>query len=368
MEGQAKGNRKALHGVSKEKRSDCPLVTMGIVMNEHGFLNRTSILPGNASEPKTLQEMIKTLGHDEGFIKPIIILDAGISTEDNLKWLRENHYKYVVSSRQGAPALEIEGEMTPVDDLKGQVKVALIKDQNDEEKWIYCESEAKAAVASEMKQSFKKRLEEDLQKLTQALTKPRGRKKYTKVLERLGRLKEKHKRISGCYEINVTPSEDGKDAISIEWKVIEEKMSEKLTGSYFLRTNHTELGPKELWQLYNTLRGVEDAFRFMKSSLGLRPVFHQKEKRVDGHLWITILAYHLIQNCLYQLGKNEISYNWKTIRELTRGRIRVTTQARTTEEKTLYYRSTTKAEGKQINIYSALGLSPQILKAKKIIL
>jgi hypothetical protein len=81
----------------------------------------------------------------------------------------------------------------------------------------------------------------------------------------------------------------------MKWKVIEEKIQDKLTGSYFLRTNRTDLEAKELWQLYNVLRSVEDAFRFMKSSLGLRPVYHQKEHRVDGHLWITILAYHLIQ-------------------------------------------------------------------------
>src|SRR3989337_4412536 len=106
-------------------------------------------------------------------------------------------------------------------------------------------------------------------------------------------------------------------------------MKDKLTGSYFLRTNLVTMGAKELVQLYNTLRGVEDAFRFMKSSLGLRPVYHQKEHRVDGHLWITVLAYHLIQNCLYQLGKQGINYNWDTIRTIVGNRVRVTTQAKT---------------------------------------
>ena len=128
------------------------------------------------------------------------------------------------------------------------------------------------------------------------------------------------------------------------------------------------MGPKELWGLYNTLRGVEDAFRFMKSSLGLRPVYHQKEHRVDGHLWITVLAYHLIQNCLYQLSKHGINYHWKAIRKLLGGRTRVTTHAKTLEGTMLYHRSTTKAEGEQVEIYKALGMSSQILKAKKIIL
>lgn len=369
MEGQAKSNPKAAHGVSKEKRSDCPLVTMGLVMNEHGFLNRTSILPGNASEPKTLEEMITNLSVHQCLFKPTIILDAGIATIENLAWLREKGYTYVVSARQDAPSIDLEGELVSVGDLNNLVKAALIKSEdNSEEKWLYCESEAKAAVALEMKQSFRKRFEDDLKKLVEGLSKPKGRKKFIKVIERIGRLKEKHKRISGCYEVNVIASEDGANAISVQWKVIDEKMDDKLTGSYFLRTNLVKMGAKELWQLYNTLRGIEDAFRFMKSSLGLRPVYHQKEHRVDGHLWITIMAYHLIQNCLYQLSKAGLNYQWKTIRKIMMSRIRLTTQAKTKEGKTLYHRSSTKAEGEQKEIYRALGISPQILKAQKTIL
>lgn len=171
-----------------------------------------------------------------------------------------------------------------------------------------------------------------------------------------------------CFSYPFIASADGTKAVSIEWKVIDEKMSEKLTGKYFLRTNLVNKSAKELWQLYNTLRGVEDAFRFMKSSLGLRPVYHQKEHRVDGHLWITILAYHLIQNCLYQLSKKNIHHHWKTIRNTLMSRIRVTMRAKIEDGKTLYHRSTTKAESEQQEIYKALGLSPQILKAKKTIL
>jgi transposase len=313
--------------------------------------------------------MIKNLSIHESLFKPTILLDAGIATEDNLAWLREKGYTYVVSARQDAPSIDLEGELVSVGDLHDCVKAALIKgEDNSKEKWLYCESEAKAAVASEMKQSFRSRFESDLQKLSDGLTKPKARKRLTKVIERVGRLKEKHKKISGCYEVNVIASEDGATARSLDWKVVEEKMSDKLTGKYFLRTNLVDKDAKELWQLYNTLRGVEDAFRFMKSSLGLRPVYHQKEHRVDGHLWITILAYHLIQNCLYQLNKGGIHYHWKTIRKIMVGRVRVTMQAKTEEGKTLYHRSTTKAEGEQKEIYRALGLSSQILKAQKTIL
>ncbi len=369
MEGQANANKKASFGRSKEKRSDCKLITMGLVMNEHGFLERTSILPGKASEPKTLQEMIEHLSSFGSLFKPTIVLDAGISSEENLAWLKQNGYSYVVSARQHAPDLELEGELVPVGDAHDLVKAALVKNPSDnEERWLYCESEAKAAVASQMKQSFKTRFEDELKKMAEGLLKPKGRKKYAKVIERVGRLKEKHKGISGCYEINVIASEDGKTATSIEWRALEEKLSDKLKGSYFLRTNLLQVEAKELWQIYNTLRGVEDAFRFMKSSLGLRPVYHQKEGRVDGHLWITIMAYHLIQQCLYQLKKKGIHHNWETVRNIVRSRVRVTMSAKMQDSRTLHHRSTTKMEGRQPEIYKALGISSQILKARKTVL
>lgn len=367
MEGQAKANPKTAHGRSKEKRNDCPLVTMGLVMNEHGFLSKTSFLAGNASEPKTLQTMIESLSFHPSLIKPTIVLDAGIATEENLTWLRENRYTYVVSARQDPASVEFEGELSSMGDQHNFVKAALIRQTDNEENWLYCESEAKATVASGMKQKFRKRFEDDLQKLSEGLSKPKGRKKHNKVLEGVGRLKEKHKRISGCYEVNAIPSEDGLTTIAVEWKVIEEKMENNLTGSYFLRTNRTDLEAKELWQLYNVLRSIEDAFRFMKSSLGLRPVYHQKEHRVDGHLWITILAYHLIQHCRYQLAQKRINYVWQTIRAIMITRVRVTMQAKTPEGKVLYHRSTTKAEGEQIDIYKALGLSSSILRSQKTI-
>ena len=103
----------------------------------------------------------------------------------------------------------------------------------------------------------------------------------------------------------------------------------------------------------------------MKSSLGLSPVYHQKEHRVDGHLWITIMAYHLIQQCLYQLSEQKISYQWETVRKILCSRVRVTMQAKTEDGKILYCRSTTKAEGEQIAIYKALGISTSILRSKK---
>jgi hypothetical protein len=236
------------------------------------------------------------------------------------------------------------------------------------EKWLYCESPAKEAVATSMKTFFQKRLEDDLNKVELSLQKPKGRKKYYKVIERIGRIKEKHKRIASCYEINVIPSSDGLMATKIEWKQIEEKIENKLNGRYYLRTNLVHLCAKELWNIYNGIRVVEEAFRFMKSSLGLRPVYHQLEKRVDGHLWITILAYSLIQDIIYRLRSNGITHSWETIRSQFSNRIRISMYANTNTNQTVHIRSTTEEEQFHLQIYKALKLSSKIIGTRKTIL
>ena len=186
-----------------------------------------------------------------------------------------------------------------------------------------------------------------------------------KVLERIGRLKEKHRAISGCYDVRAIPSEDGLTAVRVEWNVVPEKLASRLTGHYYLRTNLIERSASELWNLYNSIRIVEDAFRFMKSSLGMRPVYHQKEHRVDGHLWITILAYALIQEVLYRLRARGIPYNWETIRTRLSSRVRVSMRAKTNASSTIHLRSTTEAERIHLEIYEALGFSAVILRPKK---
>jgi transposase len=368
FEGQAKRNPKARFGVSKEKRRDCPLVTLGLVLNQDGFLSRSEFLPGNIGEPKSLKGAIEALSLTEELFKPTIVMDAGIATEDNLKWLRGNGYTYIVSARQKAPGVEITGDPVLVGNSEKYQVTVIELPIIGQEKWLHCESPAKKATASSMKTFFQKRFEEDLTKLAAGLQKPKGRKKLNKVLERIGRLREKHRSISSCYEINAIPSDDGLTAIRIEWAVLSEKIEDKLTGCYYLRTNLLQLDAKELWDTYNSIRTVEDAFRFMKSSLGMRPVYHQKETRVDGHLWITILAYTLIQDVLYRLRLKGITHSWETIRTQLSSRIRLSMRAKTDAASVVHLRTTTEAEQFHLQIYEALSLCSEILRPKKTIL
>lgn len=367
FEGKTAANPKGKFGKSKEKRTDCPLVTIGLVLNQHGFLTRSQFLEGNISEPKTLQSAIEVLHSSNDLLKPSIAMDAGIATEENLRWLNDHGYTYVVCSRGKAPKGNLAEEEFAVGKNKDnpvKVREFLAKDQH--EKWVCCESPAKEAKAREMKVGFQKRFEEDLKNARAALAKPRGIKKFEKVLERIGRLKEKHRKISSCYQVEVIPCEEGKFAKEIQWNLLDEKIETKLTGTYYLRSNLLDKNAEELWNLYHMLQHVENAFRFMKSSLGMRPIYHQKEKRVDGHLWITILAYSLIHDILHRLKAGGLSYSWGTVRTCLSNRVRVTTSAKTKDNKQFYFRSTTKPEPVHLCIYNALGISSEILGTSKI--
>ena len=359
FEGTAQANAKAKRGRSKEKRSDCPLVTLGLVLDEDGFCKKSDIFAGNISEPKTLAQMIEGLKSSEDLSRPIIVMDAGIATEKNLEFLKndENRYDYVVVSRK-AMKLMPKGETTTLSDKKGNhVKAVSVFNKESNEMELYCHSEAREQKEKSIKTLFQTRFEVDLTKLSQGL-KVKGRlKNYDKIKETIGRLKEKYKKVSFLYEINVKRAELDKNAESICWKKITAQDEKTLQGIYCLRTTIKGFDEKRLWKIYLTLTGVESAFRSMKSELGMRPIFHQKETQVDGHLFITVLAYHLVHSLRFQLKKKQINDSWPTIRDAMSSQVRATIQIKNDQKKLISIRKTSEPNEYQKRIYQAIGIS-----------
>ncbi|MDQ7067708.1 MAG: transposase, partial [Sulfurimonas sp.] len=147
-----------------------------------------------------------------------------------------------------------------------------------------------------------------------------------KVIETIGRLKEKYPSISQYYSTTVTKDPDSYNAIDITWsekKTLDNKSA--INGIYCLRTNNQTMDEKTLWKTYTTLTDLESVFKSLKSELGLRPIFHQTQTRVDGHLFITLLAYSIIHTIRYKLKQKGIHYSWDTIRHILRNQKRITT-------------------------------------------
>ena len=379
FEGRCLSNNKAKLGRSKEKRSDCPLVSLGIILDSSGFPKSSKIFPGNVSEPQTLQQMLTTLQTKK---EATIIMDAGIATEDNVTWLKDNDYEYIVVSRKrnnkthSSIRNDIDAIATDVivkEDPNNKVTAHLIKNEETNELELYCHSEAKEAKSNVMNGKFTKRFEDELQKLTDGLTKARATKKYEKILERIGRLKERYSKVSRCYDIDITiddsnSSNNNQIVTNIIWKkksAEEIKNKNNQNGTYCLRTNRTDLDAKTFWKTYTMLTDLEAAFRHLKSELGLRPVYHQREDRIDGHIFITILAYHLLHTIRYQLKKHNIKKSWKSIREIMQTQSRITSTMELEDGRIVNVRKTSKANADQMEIYNALNLNSNPGETKK---
>lgn len=356
FEGAAGGVEKASRGHSKEKRSDCPLVTLGLVLDRHGFPLRSEVLPGNVSEAKTLETALSRLLHHP-HQKPTIVFDAGIASEENLLYLRQNGYSYIVASKRRSVDMPAGLQLDLVKEMDdNRVRAAQVKDEETQEIVLYCHSTQRQKKEEGMRTLLQKRLEKDLQQVSDALNKKGGTKSYPKVLERIGRLKEKHRRVASYYDIKVCPDESGVKAISIVWESKESKLEQRFQGAYCLRSFGLDWSSSDLWHTYVMLTQVEEAFRCLKTDLGLRPVYHRIEKRVDAHLFITILAYHVMQTVLHQLKLSGMPMHWITLCRHMASQVRVTSSMQLEDGRQLRVRTSTRPEFHQREIYSALNL------------
>ncbi len=364
LEGTGKYNRKAKYGRSKEKRSDCPLVTLGLVLDMQGFPKKSRVYEGNISEAKTLEAMIEGLSDKKnngstGF-KPTIVMDAGIATEGNINWLRSKNYHYIVVSRKRKKVIPSDVSMIDVKvDEKADtvlVRAGLAKNPETNELELYCQSVDKEKKEESIRNKFQQRFEDDLLKTRDALSFKYGTKRYDKVVEKIGRLKEKYKLVSHTYDVKIHKDKETDKARDITWSL---KKTENTCGIYCLRTNHKDLNERQIWDIYTMLTDIEDAFRCMKSELGLRPIYHQKEKRCDGHLFITTIAYHILHTIRYKLRRKGIQSCWTTVRKQLSTQVRITSTMKRKDNKVVHIRKTSKAEPLHVAIYDALNLPCQ---------
>ena len=359
FEGQSKANSFAANGHSKEKRSDCPLVTLGLVLDASGFPRRSQVYKGNVSEPTTLAEMLQDLegGRVSTGVKPTVVMDAGIAIEENIAWLREHQYPYLVVSRKRHREFDEESSVVVKMDAECTVKAQKVFDEETQETLLYCHSSQREKKDQAIGDRITSRLEEALQKLADGLQKKRFLKKYDKVMVKIGSLRQKYSRASKQYTISVEKDDISGNATKITWQQeAVENTTDSYPGVYCLRTSHAEWDESLLWNTYTMLTDLEAVFRSLKSELGLRPIHHQITDRVAGHLFITVLAYHLVHTIRFRLKREKIHSSWSSIRKLLSSQSRVTVSMQCKSGNTVHVRKSTRPELKQQEIYSALGI------------
>ena len=356
FEGDMDSNPQAKRGRSKEKRSDCPLVTLGMVLDSSGFVRRSKTFEGNVSEGTTLEKMLTGLGAPEG---ALVIMDAGIAIEANIAWLVEHKYRYLVVQRNGKRQFD-HNQSIEIESASGET-VRLQKEISEEGKEVllYCHSSGREAKETAMLKQFSERYVAGLQHIVDGLQKPRTEKRYDKLLERVGRLKQKSMGAAQHYTLSFITDESGKIVTGLKWKKVEVDGTKAThPGVYCLRSNELSWDEEKLWRTYTMLTDLESVFRCLKSELGLRPVYHSKEDRADGHLFITVLAYQLVQIVRRKLKSANITDSWNNLRDSLSVQRRITATFNMRDGRTLNVRKTTLAEPDLMTIYKTLKIDP----------
>ena len=202
------------------------------------------------------------------------------------------------------------------------------------------------------------RFEAGLQQMSDGLKKPKSEKRHDKLLERLGRLKQKSRGASQHYQVNLVTDHSGKTVTAITWqKVPVPGTMATHPGVYCLRTNELAWDEEKLWRTYTMLTDLESVFRSLKSELGLRPLYHHKEGRSDGHLFISVLAYQCVQFLRVKLKAAGIADSWASLRDTLSVQRRVTATFSQRDGRSLHVRKATVAEPDLLAIYRALGIS-----------
>jgi transposase len=339
FEGCCESNPKAAYGKNKQGRNDCLQVVVGMVFDKDGFELAHKVFEGNRNDGKSLPEMVEEMErvvqkHDPQMImqadKPLVIMDAGIANDKNLALLRDKGFSYLINDRRRGRVefkdkFSEENEFTTIAGREGKppVRVRLIEltQTNDDgttrtERVVLCKSEPRAAKEIAMVSNAEERFLDNLKKLSKRISDGKL-KDVQKVNRAVGRLQARHPGVQRHYTIDYV-QQDASAIGCLNWNRNDDntKDNNELCGCYVLRTDKDNLSADEFWRLYISLTRAEDGFRYLKSDLGLRPNFHQLEKRVDAHIFITILAYQLlcfIQRSLEQNGDNR---SWSTIRRI----------------------------------------------------
>nr|WP_237581570.1 IS1634 family transposase [Prevotella ihumii] len=333
FEGSKRESKKAQFGRSKEKRSDCKLLVLALCINKEGFIRYSSILEGNTADPKSLPDMIDTLA-DRNPVqkeKSLIVMDAGIATEENLNLIKAKGYNYLCVSRTKLKdyTLSEDHKSVMVKDARKQTITLNKVHTEGEDYYLEITSPSKAMTESSMNKLWRERFETELKKINDGIAKKGGTKLYEKVVERTGRAIQKYPSIARYYAIDYIRNEEKpKEMLRVDWKLKDLSAIESGHGVYFLRTNVETLDERTTWDYYNLIREIECTNRQLKTDLNLRPIYHQTDDRSDAHLFFGLLAYWVVNTIRCQLKREGESCYWtEIVRRMSTQKL-VTTEGR----------------------------------------
>ena len=289
FEGESRGNPQAARGYSRDHRPDCKQVCIALVASRCGMPLAYEVFDGNRNDSTTVEDIVESVESKYGSVSRIWVMDRGMVSEENIAYLKENGQQYII----GTPKSQLRRfEMELLDggweSIRDGLEVKLCPSADGDETFILCRSADRREKEKAMHERFEKRIEAGLEKIASGCQK--RRQKPVVVAQRIGRLLEQNSRAAGLFKVDVNDV-DGRAELVVskldrwrEWSILSE-------GCYLLRSNITNWIAEDLWKAYIQLTEAEAAFRITKSDLSIRPIWHQREERVQAHILVCFLAY-----------------------------------------------------------------------------
>ena len=374
FEGQCRHNPQAQRGYSRDHRPDCKQVVVGLVLDREGFPKAHEIFDGNRQDRTTLDEMLQTLEQRTGRRGgATVVIDRGMAYTENLAQIRARGYHYLVAGRPAERYEHLEAfeadtgwtELfrTPSPRNPGQKKtrVFIKHAASGAEVHILCRSDGRREKDRAIRDKHEQRFLRDLTKLQTRVARGRLRA-AAKIHQALGRLKERHSRVARYYTL-------GYDATTraVTWTVNAalKARAEQLDGTYLLKTDRQDLTDEEIWRLYILLTRVEAAFRAMKSPLMERPILHHLKHRVQTHIFLCVLAYHLLVAIEKRFLDQGLHTSWATLREHLSTHQVATVVLPALDGRILKIRKASTPEEGHREIYRVLQIPHQVMKPVK---
>lgn len=371
FEGQCRLNPQAQRGYSRDHRPDCKQVVVGVVLDRDGFPKAHEVFDGHRVDRTTLADMLTTLEQRTGRRGgATVVVDRGMAFADNLQEITDRGHHSLVAGRpaERTPHLaafedetgwaEVIRQPSPRNPGQKKSRVEIKRQVVDGEVHILCRSEGRTEKDRAIREKHEQRLLADLQKLQVRVA--TGRLRDTgKVHEAIGRLKERYPRVGRYYEITYDAATQ-----AVAWTPHEDKKARaaRLDGGYLLKTDRQDLSDEEIWRLYILLTRVEDAFRDMKSPLMERPIFHHLEHRVQTHIFLCVLAYHLLVAIEKRFLDQGVHTSWATLREQLSTHQVVTVVLPATNGQTLRIRKGSTPDAIHREIYRTLAIPHDVMK------
>ena len=375
FEGQAKANPQAKRGYSRDQRPDCKQVVVGLVLDRDGFPKAHEIFDGHTQDRRSLDQMLDVLEKRTGKkLGATVIVDRGMAFEENLEQIRKRKLHYLVAGRQSERNQwleelendegwkEVHRTPSPRNPFQKKTRVEIKRQQKGDIVYLLCRSEGREEKDRAIREKQETKLIADLKRLQQRVAKGRL-KRENKIQRAIGRLLERYPRVARYYELSY-------DAVqkNLSWKELTDKKAtaKKLDGSYVLKTDRQDLTAEEIWRTYILLTRVEDAFRDIKSPLMERPIFHHLQNRTQTHIFLCVLAYHLLAAIEHRFLQASVPTSWGTIRDQLRTHQVITIVLPEDHHgRVLIIRKATTPEPEHRQIYATLGIPAQVMQPVK---